>query len=438
MEGPASIEPPEPSLHGALLESRQRWRDMVLLGADIAFETDRHGRFTMLEPSRVLGHEAASLLGRDASALTIGTDAGPFARNAECRSQRAWLAAADGSARCLSVSAMALRDGAGGFAGLRGMARDVTESAVREAEADAALRCMQALPTLFGTGDGMGIRGLLDRARTALQAAGCALLAGDDAETEFGAGADPSAGIRAAIRPALPARTPLFTVGLRGEPCAFVPLALEGVPRGIATWRGTGAPPWGTAERLLTQTIAGHAALALRLQGAERALDALTQIDPVTGLLNRQGFMAELTRQLERAAISGGGGSLLFADPGSFRLVNARFGSDAGDGALRAIASRIRSLAGPGGLAARIDDGFAVWLPGADRQTAMALATAIATGLPIADTHPAASLSAGVMLVDGGAADADALLSGAEEAQHHARSRGGVACRIWDGAEAHR
>lgn len=438
MEGLASIEPPEPSLHGALLESRQRWRDMVLLGADTAFETDRHGRFTMLEPGRVLGHDAASLLGRDASALTIGTDAGPFARNAGYRAQRAWLAAADGSARCLSVSALALRDGAGGFAGLRGIARDVTDSAVREAEADAALRCMQALPTLFGTGDGIGIRGLLDGARNALQAAGCALLAGEEAEAECWTGAEPSAGIRAAIRPALSARAPLFATGLRGEPFAFVPFAWDGVPRGAAAWRGIGAPPWGAAERLLLQAITGHAALALRLQDAERARDAATRIDSVTGLLTRQGFMAELTRQLERAAISGGGGSLLFADPAAFRLVNARFGSERGDETLRAIARRIRDLAGPAGLAARIDDGFAVWLPGVDRRTATSLAHAIGSGPPIADTQPAAGLSVGVVLVDGGAADADALLSEVEEAQRHARSQGGVACRVWTGGDARR
>ena len=54
------------ALHGALLESRQRWQDLAGLGADLVFETDNAGRFTFLWPDTVLGYRAADLLGRRA------------------------------------------------------------------------------------------------------------------------------------------------------------------------------------------------------------------------------------------------------------------------------------------------------------------------------------------------------------------------------------
>ena len=35
----------DPTLRRALLDSRQRWRDLVITAADLAYETDAWGRF---------------------------------------------------------------------------------------------------------------------------------------------------------------------------------------------------------------------------------------------------------------------------------------------------------------------------------------------------------------------------------------------------------
>ena len=42
-------------LRNALLDSRQRWRDLVNMAADFAFETDAHGRFSFVMPDPALG-----------------------------------------------------------------------------------------------------------------------------------------------------------------------------------------------------------------------------------------------------------------------------------------------------------------------------------------------------------------------------------------------
>lgn len=431
MEGIATAEAPEPSLHGALLASRQRWRDMVLLGADFAFETDRQGRFTMLEPDRVLGHAARALLGRDAAALAMGADPGPFARVGGMRGQRAWVAAADGSAHCLAVSAIALRDEAGGFAGLRGIARDVTAEVAREAEAEAAQRCLRHLPGLL---ENVALRTALDRARIALQAAGAALLNAGDAEPEALAGALPSASVLAVLRPALEGRSPLFAAGLRAEPVALLPVPLEGIARGLALWRGPGAAGFTAAERAVLQALAAHVAASLRLQMAERTLESLSQTDAMTGLMNRHAFLAELNRRLERMAIAGGCGVLLLADPGGLRAVNAERGSEAGDAVMRALAAQLRLAVGAADLAARLDDGAALWLAGREAAAGGEAAQALCDWAEQGGVLPAGSLRIGVAVLADAVVNAETLLGRAEAALEAARAAGGTGWRVWRAA----
>lgn len=64
-------------LSGALLESRQRWRDFATLAADLVFETDAAGRLTFLAPDHVLGWDAAMLLGQSARCLLLRPDPTP-------------------------------------------------------------------------------------------------------------------------------------------------------------------------------------------------------------------------------------------------------------------------------------------------------------------------------------------------------------------------
>lgn len=424
-----------PSLHGALLASRQRWRDMVLLGADFTFETDRQGRFTMLEPDRVLGHPASALLGRDATALTMGADPGPFARAGAMRNQRAWVAAADGSARCLSISAIALKDESNGFAGLRGIARDVTAEAAQEAETEAALRCLRHLPVLLDGGGSVSLRPLLDRLRVAMNATGAALVSAGDSMPEVQAGGQPSPTVVAVLQPALETRSPLFAAGLRAEPVSLLPLPLEGTARGLALWRAPGAQGFSVAERSVLQGIAAHLATLMRLQTIERTLESLSQTDPMTGLMTRHAFLAELNHRLERMAITGGTGVLLLADPGGLRAVNAERGSEAGDAVMRAVAAKLRTLIGPADLAGRLDDGAAIWLGGRETAAAEDHARALCEWADQGGVLPAASLRIGVATLDDGVVNAETMLGRAEEALEVAREAGGTGWRLWKGQE---
>src|SRR5438093_230512 len=72
-----------------------------------------------------------------------------------------------------------------------------------------------------------------------------------------------------------------------------------------------------------------------------RLIDRLTDAastDPLTGLLNRRGFHRITEIELERARRAGRAFSLLLGDCDFFKLINDRFGHQAGDEALHGIA----------------------------------------------------------------------------------------------------
>src|SRR3546814_12535032 len=59
----------ERSLRAALVESRQRYKDLVEISNDFAWETDGEGRFAFVSPRGALGYPAPALVGRPAHEL---------------------------------------------------------------------------------------------------------------------------------------------------------------------------------------------------------------------------------------------------------------------------------------------------------------------------------------------------------------------------------
>ena len=99
-------------LQGALIDSRQRWRELVNLAADFAFETDEWSRFTLIAPDPALDWAAADLIGRASNELLAdGADAvfDPFRVAAEIRNRTAWLKRGDGGMACLTFAAAPIR-----------------------------------------------------------------------------------------------------------------------------------------------------------------------------------------------------------------------------------------------------------------------------------------------------------------------------------------
>jgi diguanylate cyclase (GGDEF)-like protein/PAS domain S-box-containing protein len=101
----------------------------------------------------------------------------------------------------------------------------------------------------------------------------------------------------------------------------------------------------------------------------------LADHDALTGLLNRRGFVLELTHQLASARRYGGGGAVLFLDLDDFKYVNDTLGHSVGDEVISDIARLAQERLRETDVFARLGgDEFAVLLPQADMSQAQTVA----------------------------------------------------------------
>lgn len=182
----------------------------------------------------------------------------------------------------------------------------------------------------------------------------------------------------------------------------------------LAAWgQTTGHKPFGdapahelilrTQEFILTLSIIGMGFAALlheqkalmrsledkvreRTQALEESnskLGALSATDGLTGIANRRRFDEALANEWLRAQRSGESLALLLLDVDLFKPYNDRYGHQAGDDCLRAIAEVMSANARRAGdLVARYGgEEFALIAPGADEAHALALAHGICAGL---------------------------------------------------------
>jgi diguanylate cyclase len=103
---------------------------------------------------------------------------------------------------------------------------------------------------------------------------------------------------------------------------------------------------------------------------ANHKLRHIASTDSLTGCLNRREFMRRVEAFLDRAG--GSAGALLVIDADRFKSINDRFGHEAGDEALRLIASALRRTAGPDDVLGRLGgEEFALFIPLAGDECAL-------------------------------------------------------------------
>jgi diguanylate cyclase (GGDEF)-like protein len=154
------------------------------------------------------------------------------------------------------------------------------------------------------------------------------------------------------------------------------------------------ASPWltgGDAADSVVLTVLDISAL----EAARAQLEHLARHDPLTGLGNRDAFRAALEGMLAE----GRGGALLVGDLDGFKAANDRYGHDAGDALLVAVAQRMRQLVRGGDTVCRLGgDEFALVLPGADVATVTSVAARLnrLVGAPV--PHGGAELRVGISI----------------------------------------
>ena len=384
-------------LRAALLDSRQRWRDLVALATDFAFETDVEGRLVFLSPEVVLGWPAAALLGQPANLLLVTPSDGldPFAIAPAFRNRRSRLKQADGGVACMSFSAAPLVEGTSPC-GMRGVAQNVTAVDLREDRAAAALRRAHVLEHILWQ---MRQEVLAPRMMQAvlhglIAALGCSgavvvnLLGSPDPSAilhQVGAQAGP---VLPSLFECLQAETPdpVFAADQAGSPILACPSYTRfGERNGLCVWRAAGSLPWTEDDAVLVSSVSAIVRVVLEHEAIQRELARQARTDPLTGLLNRRSFLEEVHRRIDRLDREALPGTLMYVDLDNFKRLNDCCGHETGDEALVMAAGLLRNLVRPTDLVARLGgDEFALWLDGSDELTAAERAERLRLDAPAA------------------------------------------------------
>jgi diguanylate cyclase (GGDEF)-like protein len=177
---------------------------------------------------------------------------------------------------------------------------------------------------------------------------------------------------------------------------------------------------------LLDWALAAAAAAERRIADLEERLayiEGLSVTDELTTVLNRRGFMLELTRAVAAATRLGPHGVLIICDLDGFKAVNDLYGHRAGNEVLRQVAIGLRRRVRKNDVVGRLGgDEFALLLIGATlpnaRRKCLYLSRSLNNAPPEIDGVPIPlSASFGLALYDG-SEDQEALLHRADMAMY--------------------
>ncbi len=169
------------------------------------------------------------------------------------------------------------------------------------------------------------------------------------------------------------------------------------------------------------------------LAEANRALERLSSIDPLTGVANRRTFDAAIESQWHLAARSGAALSIAMVDIDAFKAFQDANGHQAGDECLAAVARALAALVPRStDLVARYGgEEFAVVLPTTDSAGAFHVAERLRRGIeelgiPRAPGGGLLTVSVGVATAapPAGAGDPRALVARADRAMYRAKQQG--------------
>jgi diguanylate cyclase (GGDEF)-like protein/PAS domain S-box-containing protein len=373
------------NLRDALIESRQRYKGLVEIFSDFAWETDEAGRFVFVSAKGVLGWTADALLGKVAADfLAEPGEANLFATREPRDEAEIWFRGADGGSARFAVSAVPL-EVAGRYAGARGVCRDLTAARARDdALARAQLRDRLFTHLLRAMRDELEPDAAL---AAALKATGLALGAVGGLILRLVAG-----------RMVAMTSWGEMTVGIHVDRIGGTLRDADGVTLAlgawhvigcqaryrketqgaIALWRDQQDGAFPEPDRALLADVADQLGVAIAQVAQHERMLLLSRTDPLTGLLNRRAFFEELERRFRRLERSARTAALLYIDLDNFKQVNDCHGHRVGDDAIRELCRLLQQNSRSGDLAARLGgDEFALWIEGLDRRTGRERAEAL-------------------------------------------------------------
>lgn len=424
--GERTGERPDRALIDALVESRRRFKEIVEVSGDFAWETDAAGAFVFVSPGLTLGYRPEELIGSQAKRFLAEGDSQPadtpFEARAATRDVDIWLRAANGRDTCLITSAIPIIDEAGVYTGARGVCRDVTEER-RQNAAFAALQHREAAMARIvraasrEVDPGNVLASALAETRDTL-AADYTDIRRPDEDGAFQLivsaqdDSDKDAPVLKTVFNRMSESRTLVTAADSESFHLCAPVVYQdSVIAALLVSRNLEDNAFSDDERRFCDELSNQFAILIAQVDSHHKLEAMARTDEMTGLLNRRAFLSELADRTARAGAGGSDGTLFYVDLDNFKAVNDVHGHQRGDEALIALADLLVTQTRPGDLVARLGgDEFAMWMDRTDEAVAKQRAAgliAASRGLRIYSGAPDKPLgiSVGVAVFDADGVD---------------------------------
>jgi len=378
----------EVNIRSALAESRSRFKDLVDVAADFAWETDRNGCISYISGSGALGYAPEELLGKPAAMLFLDPKTvpspSPFEVETTIRNVEVWVSSRQGDSACVLISAIPVIDAEGRWQGARGIGIDVTPERMRQGEL-AALKTRERLVAYIvdALRNEVTPSEMLHAAAAALgratSSSSCTIqvtsTTGEALEfANFGAAIDPEI-LDSVITPLHDTDQP--TDGKIGRSQYLgIATGYRGSTNGaVLLWRSEREAAFSEEDRILLKALEPQFGIVFRQISDQHILEHLSRTDELTGVFNRRAFMEDLTREMTRYERYDDGGALLFVDLDNFKPINDTLGHEKGDEVLLAVSTILAKSTRTYDLVCRLGgDEFAAWIESADEDIAQARA----------------------------------------------------------------
>ena len=437
----------ERNLRTALVESRQRYKDLVEVSSDFSWETDADGNFIFVSPKGALGYKAEDLINAKAEDFVISPEDFsplPFVSTRPLDKVEIWMRRKDGETACVILSCVPLvaeEDGEEQWKGTRGVCRNVTDERENESALARARRREQHLNYIVSTiRDELEPHNMLNAAAAAtaraLGLAGCRIYRRNEEEA-FKVAAEhgnieglEDLDLKLAALDKGEQQVD-FTLG-KWRVLANSTNYRQSINGALTIWKAASDEPWEDDHLLLIGDVANQLGIANEQISNHERIVALSRTDSMTGLLNRRAFYEEyLPRRISRLQRSRETAALFFVDMDNFKQVNDVHGHQAGDDALLLLRDLLMEMSRPGDVIARLGgDEFAMWLDGISEEVSERRANRLIEASQIlrkfsGDDDNPLGISVGVAIYDPEDEESlDDLMARADAAMYKAKKAG--------------
>jgi len=372
----------ERNLRTELVESRQRYKDLVEVSSDFSWETNAEGEFTFVSPQGALGFKAEELINKKAQDLVISPEQFsplPFVSERSLDKVEIWMTRKDGNSACVVLSCVPLvsedQEGEVQWMGSRGIFRNVTNERENEsALARARSREHQLNFIVSSIREELEPHNMLDAAASAtsraLGTAGCRVYRRDKkgafkTAAEYGDTEDLK-DLDDKLKSLIDGGDIVEETVGTFRVLATATKYRQGVNGAIVIWKAVEEEAWDDDHQRLIGYVANQLGIANEQISNHERIVALSRTDSMTGLLNRRAFYEEdLPRRISRLERTRKTAALFYVDLDNFKLVNDVHGHQAGDDALMLLRDMLMEMSRPGDVIARLGgDEFAMWLDG--------------------------------------------------------------------------